>query len=183
MKLPAYGLSFCLLAAAATLTTVAFLPDAFGSALAQQAQSMVAPADAGPISTAPSYAQSVTVPVIVLQRNPFISDNGSLLAPGDSSVASNPQAFAPESGAASIPGAPGTQQGQASGDQSAQPQPAQDGLLGVVVGARSYALVSDHGSTRIVEAGDSFEGRTIARVTGEGIRFTDGSHAGIPLPE
>jgi hypothetical protein len=180
MKLPAYGLSFCLLAAAATLGTVAFLPDAFGSALAQQAQTLVAPADAGSMSSVPSYAQGATVPVIVLQRNPFISDNGAMLSPTDSSEASNPQAFAPEPNG-SVPGA---SQAQPGAEQSVQPQPApQDGILGVVIGARAYALVNDHGGTRIVEAGDSFEGRTIARVTSDGIRFSDGSHAGIPLPE
>jgi hypothetical protein len=180
MKLPAYGLSFGLLAAAATLATVAFLPDAFGTALAQQAQTLIAPADAGPISNVPSYVQGATVPVIVLQRNPFISDNGSLLSPTDSGEAANPQAFAPEPGG----GAPGAPQAQPGSDQSVQQQAApQDGILGVVVGARAYALVNDHGGTRIVEAGDSFEGRTIARVTGDGVLFRDGSHAGIPLPE
>jgi hypothetical protein len=178
MKLPAYGLSFCLTAAAATLTTLAFLPDAFSTALAQQGQTFASPADAGSMNTIPIYVQGPAAPTIVLQRNPFISDNGSPLSTTDSNQATNPMAFAPETGAA-----PGGVQGQAPGEATAQQPEQQDGVLGVVVGARAYALVSEHGATRIVESGDSFEGRTIARVTVNGVVFTNGSHAGIPLPE
>lgn len=183
MKLPVYGFSFCLTAAAITLATIAFLPDAFSGALAQQEQTLTAPADASSTYNIPVYEPAPVAPTIVLQRNPFISDNAGALSPTDPTQASNPQAFAPEPGVAA-PTPPGEGVPQAQPPSAAQAAPEQqDAVLGVVVGARAFALVNERGTTRIVSAGDSFEGHRVTRVTANGIILSNGSHAGIPLPE
>ncbi|HTV72427.1 MAG TPA: hypothetical protein VME66_01820, partial [Candidatus Acidoferrales bacterium] len=99
MKLRFYGLSFCILVAAATLATLGFLPDAFSSAVAQQEQDILTPVDASPMGETPIYESEPAPPAIVLERNPFVSDDATASggAPADQPAGStmNPMAFAP----------------------------------------------------------------------------------------
>jgi hypothetical protein len=177
MKLPVYGLSFCILVAAATLATLGFLPDAFSSAVAQQEQDLATPIEPDSMAETPVYESAPAPPAIVLERNPFISDNGASSASDSGQAPSSPvnsMAFAPEGTLPALNAPLAT---------PSVTEPAPSGLLGVVVGDRAFALVRDQGATRIVRAGDRFDGHTISRITTVGITFTDGSQAKMPLPE
>ncbi|HEY0799179.1 MAG TPA: hypothetical protein VGD50_08510 [Candidatus Baltobacteraceae bacterium] len=186
MKLPAYGLSFCLIAAAATLATVAFMPDAVSSAFAQQPQTAIATGTSSSETAAPAYPPPQQPPPIVLQRNPFVPDGGAAAdaygSADQQAQAGNPQAFAPDGSAQPqvAPNAPGASSGQSVAPQREQQA---DGILGTVVGERAYALVSESGAVRIVHAGDRFGGRTITAISDSGVSFSDGSHTTVPLPQ
>ena len=57
------------------------------------------------------------------------------------------------------------------------------GLIGTVVGNESYALYDDGTTVRVVHVGDAIGKLTVVAVDAEGMRFSDGSRAGLIATE
>jgi hypothetical protein len=184
MKISPYRLSFFLTAAGSLLVVAGLLlPAAFGAAGAQAPAPLPTPASPAaqamqpPAAPAAALYDDAAPTAVVVQRDPFVSDDAGVSVQGeqgDTAVMSQTQMISLPPGMrfVSVPNA-------SAADRA--PETPRDGLSGIVVGDHPYALFNVSGKTRVLAAGDMFQGRKIVRISLQGVTFDDRSNARIPL--